>query len=877
MNKVKIYVVPHTHWDREWYFTKEKSTIYLNHTIKEAVNFLKQNSDFKHFLLDAQTSLIDDYLTLNPQDEEIIKSLIQTGRIITGPWYTQTDLLVISGESISRNLFYGIKRAKELGKCMMVGYVPDSFGQSAQMPQIYRGFGIDKSIFRRGKAETQINRSEFYWVSPEGSKVFAHNIIDYGNMINPPNDSNEIIDYFNEKIEELSPLTDTNIILLTNGQDQRPIRKDLPDILNKAKNEGFEIEISDFETILDEMENNINAIDFSGEFIFGQKSRVHKSIFSTRADLKIMNNKLENKIVNIVEPMCTILYSLGFEYQHNILEQAWKLLLSNAAHDSIGMCNSDTVNDNIMQRYKKANELCDNLLDLTSRLFGQKIHEKDAFQFQVFNLLPYDRNEVVKAKIFTPSEHFEILDDSGAIFEHCVINTNDVTKKFYENSVKEIGVNGNYSPKWYKENSRIFESEILIYAVDIPAMGYKTLYFNKTTFTCKNIVENYNSIENEHLKVTLNDGICVHYKEKNLLFNNFIEFEDTGDDGDTYDYSLPRHDNKYIADFKNAKNIRFDNNSLVQSMTFNLEMQIPQNLIERKNKNETKTINISVKLSLNKGEELLNVNFDVDNTAIEHRLRVVFNTNLECKHSIADMQFGAIKRNNYINEVEIWQEQNYVEKPRSIEPLQSFVTLKNEDYGIAVITDCVREYEILNDSKIAMTAFRSVAYMGKNELLDRPGRASGMPWETPNATLLKKISFNYAVSFYSNQQENYIAKLSKQYLTPLKAFQAAEFKNNYEYFILNNDKEKNIPANYSLMKFNKNNAVLSAFKKAENSDDFIVRIFNGNLQDEIYESIDFNASINSSFVSLEEIDLPEDINNMHIPLKASQFKTIKFN
>ena len=152
--KYKFPIIPHTHWDREWYFTTSKSIIYSLVDFTEVMDVLEENENFPHFLLDAQTSIVDDYLEFHPEDEERIKKLIKEDRLAVGPWYTQTDQLVIGGESILRNLYYGITRAEELGKSMMVGYMPDSFGQTAQMPQILNGFDIYKNTFKRGiKAE----------------------------------------------------------------------------------------------------------------------------------------------------------------------------------------------------------------------------------------------------------------------------------------------------------------------------------------------------------------------------------------------------------------------------------------------------------------------------------------------------------------------------------------------------------------------------------------------------------------------------------------------------------------------------------------------------------------------------------------------------
>ena len=102
----QIHTVPHFHWDREWYFTAEESKILL-------VN-----------------------------DMEELTELIRQGKLIIGSWYTQTDEMVVGGESIVRNLLYGKMDCEAFGPRMMIGYLPDSFGQTARLPQILNGFGI---------------------------------------------------------------------------------------------------------------------------------------------------------------------------------------------------------------------------------------------------------------------------------------------------------------------------------------------------------------------------------------------------------------------------------------------------------------------------------------------------------------------------------------------------------------------------------------------------------------------------------------------------------------------------------------------------------------------------------------------------------------
>ena len=174
--KRKIHVIPHSHWDREWYFTTSRSKVYLMKDLGDVLNTLENDPEFKYFMVDAQGSLLDDYIKWRPQDKERISKLVNDGRLVIGPWYTQTDQLVISGESIVRNMYYGMKRCESFGKYMNVGYVPDSFGQSGNMPQIYRQFGIEDTLFWRGVSDDMVKHTDYNWRGDDGSVVFTTQI-----------------------------------------------------------------------------------------------------------------------------------------------------------------------------------------------------------------------------------------------------------------------------------------------------------------------------------------------------------------------------------------------------------------------------------------------------------------------------------------------------------------------------------------------------------------------------------------------------------------------------------------------------------------------------------------------------------------------------
>src|SRR5690349_16355790 len=136
-----LHLISHTHWDREWYQTFQQFRLRLVHLVDDLLEILATDRHFQHFMLDGQTIVLEDYLQIRPEREAELRTLVQNGRILIGPWYVQPDEFLISPEAIIRNLLEGDRIAKQFGPKMMIGYSPDTFGHIGQLPQILRGFG----------------------------------------------------------------------------------------------------------------------------------------------------------------------------------------------------------------------------------------------------------------------------------------------------------------------------------------------------------------------------------------------------------------------------------------------------------------------------------------------------------------------------------------------------------------------------------------------------------------------------------------------------------------------------------------------------------------------------------------------------------------
>src|SRR5436190_14679472 len=147
----RFWVVPHTHWDREWYLPLEHFRLELAALVDELIATRERDPRFRVFTLDGQAVLLEDYLELRPEQEPRLRALLADGRLAVGPSYVLPDELLVGGESLVRNLLLGRAVCERLGaRASGVGYLPDSFGHPAQLPQILEGFGIESFLFSRG-------------------------------------------------------------------------------------------------------------------------------------------------------------------------------------------------------------------------------------------------------------------------------------------------------------------------------------------------------------------------------------------------------------------------------------------------------------------------------------------------------------------------------------------------------------------------------------------------------------------------------------------------------------------------------------------------------------------------------------------------------
>ena len=145
----------------------------LGYMLDKLLDILDKNPDYKHFHLDSQTMPVQDYLEVYPEKKEKLQKYIKEGRIAVGPWFCLPDEFTVGSEALIRNLLLGHKIGKEMGGISKTGYSPFGWGQISQLPQIYSGFGINFASFYRGINEYKAPKSEFFWESGDGTRIYA--------------------------------------------------------------------------------------------------------------------------------------------------------------------------------------------------------------------------------------------------------------------------------------------------------------------------------------------------------------------------------------------------------------------------------------------------------------------------------------------------------------------------------------------------------------------------------------------------------------------------------------------------------------------------------------------------------------------------------
>ena len=760
----KIYAYAHTHWDREWYQPRETFRIYLLSFLPQILLDL-ENGNLDCFYLDGQAVILEDVLEIAPELSERISALMSQGKLAAGPWYVLPDQMLVCGESLIRNLAAGMACVRRYGEPASVGYAPDTFGHSQDLPRILCGFGIKSCFLWRGVPPLKSGPC-FWWESPDGSRVLSYHL-NHGyyqtglieKSLSAPSDAQldeyveELCQFAGDKSQfETSELYDKapQARVYPIGGDHTAPPRNLTEIMDrlneKLKTKGLEvslIQLSDFAELLraEAGSSHIQMERLTGECRDNSAAKLHNNayllpgVLSSRLYLKQQNREAERRLFRFCEPLFSSLVLRGLmEYPQAELRHAARLLLQNHAHDSICGCSVDAVHNEMLGRYERIHQIIDPLLaNAQKKLSGlpenSPLSADDPSaglkRLRIINPLGRDFTGIVPLQWFSLPQ----TDSSRTGGNMQIIESRRQDQLFA----------GWGKVPYYLEVERF---QGLIWIKDLPAFGELNLAWplaetpaESESGTEPAILEGHtldNGIlqarvdENGQLSViwTCADGQLQCYELNHIL-------RDTADAGDTYNYDPLSGDSPVTARFVSVGPGK--TGPLVVSLLLKYELEIAASLQEsdcplecaeflqplQKSANKVR-LEIETEVLLKKASRLLEFETRFLNQSSGHRLDVLINTGYPVGTSFSENHFSLVAR-THTSEPDAAEKlpvEAGCEASCNRFPAQRFFIAN----GQMILNRGLPEYGVTGDS-VCLTLLRSVSILSRGRMLTRGGGA----------------------------------------------------------------------------------------------------------------------------------------------------------
>jgi len=785
MNK-KVYIISHSHWDREWYMAYEQHHMRLVELMDDLLELFETAPDFNSFHLDGQTIILDDYLQVRPEKREAIQQAIDAEKLRIGPFYILQDDFLISSESNVRNMLIGMEESRKWGTPVMLGYFPDTFGNMGQTPQMMKQVGLEAAAFGRGvkpigfdnqvlEAENYSSQySEMWWKGPDQTEIFGllfANWYSNGNEI--PAEKEAAIRFWDQKLADAEQYASTDHLLMMNGVDHQPVQKDITKAIRLANELYPEYEFihSNFTdylaTVQQDLPQDLGAVE--GELTSQETDGWYTlaNTASARVYLKQWNTKVQRQLENVTEPLATMAYEVTGKYPHDQLDYAWKTLMQNHPHDSICGCSVDSVHREMIPRFEKANEvgrfLAQEALDQLATAIDTSGFSKESYPFVVFNTAGMTKTGSavitleLERKRFAegiPEELYQELAEQPKKYYH--VETSD--KKQIPALVSEEVVSFGYDlPKDRFRVPYMARYVTIELPIDeMPAFSWETFALVEGVADEKQesmITQAGSCIENQfvHVSIEQNGTLTLLDKTTGQEFEELLTFEDVGDIGNEYIFKQPENEKAILSKDQPRSTVEIikDTSEIAQiKLTQTIDIPISadarlekeQQMVrefrfrQAQRAKETKPLTITTLITLRAESKKIDFKTTIDNQMKDHRLRVLFPTKLHVEQHEADSIFEVVARPNQVSAS--W------ENPTNPQHQHAFVQLGDESQGITIGNFGLNEYEILDGKTIAVTLLRCVGEMGD--------------WgyfPTPEAQCLGVHQFDYSLEVHSGKDK----------------------------------------------------------------------------------------------------------------------------
>lgn len=840
--KINAYYVVSTHWDREWYLSYQQFRYHLVELLDEVLATMQADERFACFQTDGQSVIVEDYLEIRPEREDLVREFARHGRLRIGPWYTMPDENIVAPESLIRNLEEGIRVARHFGNVTKAGFICDIFGHVSQMPQIFHGFGMDTAYIFRGVNE-DTHGGLFVWKGADGTEVVTvrfgprDGYFDYAAQIRHGFNHDKPF-VLEEAIEALSAYLDmqqqrfgTRNVLLFDGGDHMPIEPQTVALLEGLKRRRPDVEVrftglDEFARAIVKEKSSIKRRD-SGELrhpgrLPGDGAWLIPGVLSSRIRLTQDNRARETELCFWAEPFSHYAGILvGTEYPYSYIRRAWRYILENHAHDSICGCSPDQVHKDMEFRFDQArminNKVIDHALTAIARRVDLPDLEGEQFAMVVFNPAPADIDGPVDLELWFDEKTTSVY---GEFFNY----ESKVGFRLYDADDREIPYDYlGYSPRRRRLRRATRKAprgqECLVIQVTaplkIPALGYTTIICRPeqrfTRHDDRGILAGDRALENEHLRVEVQDNGSLRLTDKRTgnTYDRLLVFEDRADIGDGWYHGVPVNDRIYTSTACPADVAVVAAGGRKATLRIVNRMQVPgrfefDTVMQRSRR--TRTLLIENDITLRAGADHLEIRTVIDNQVRDHRVRVMFESGAKTDTYLADSAFDVVQRRIAL------PADNHTYRELAVEtaPQASWTAVFDKKRGLAVVAPDLPESAVRDvpERTLALTllrGFRRTVFRSDDEI---GGQSLG------------RHEFNYRlVPLAGAPDPARLSLLGQRLSAGLRAIE-----------VLGKDqapvKERNLPRTQGQAALTANGAVLTAFRRHPEQGHLELRLFN---------------------------------------------------
>ncbi|WP_078877673.1 alpha-mannosidase [Streptomyces sp. 150FB] len=760
----ELVVVPHTHWDREWYLPFQQFRLQLIGLLDEVLQRMEDDPR-QRFTLDGQAVAVDDYLEVRPEQRERLIGLVKSGRLAVGPWHILLDEFLCSGENIVRNLELGLRRSEEMGGSLRVGYLPDMFGHCAQMPQILRGAGIEHACVWRG-VPAAVDRHAFAWTAPDGTAVRTEYLAagGYGNAVGLFDDPSQVAERASTIAAKLRPWRpDGSPMLAMYGSDHTAPAADLADLLvrhnaeaERAGQGGVTLRLATMAEYFDAQPTGTDGLlTVEGELRSHAHANILPGVFSVRAPVKQAMARAERAVERYAEPLAALWYDGSAQ---RFLDMAWHRLIEVSCHDSVTGCGCDETAQQVAARIAEAEQLGLTVRDMVGKQLTARVPHDARL---VLNPTPAARTGQVELDV-PGAGPVHLTDAAGRTFPAQQLSTTPTLladDTFAADRlptvlarIHGIELYGQEITAWRVEaDARLLhftvaprselrfdraevaaalaeaggrqadagDWRVVIEAepwqrvaalVDVPALGHTTLRAVAGAAQPPQhpaaVGESGRTLTNGLVSVEIaDDGTFSVSTPEGVSLTGAGRIVDGGDLGDTYNYAPPAHD--VLVDRPTEVTFRRTaEGPLVAAYEVERRYDWPLagDFAADGRTPGTEPTTVTSRVELRAGEPFVRFGVSFDNRGDDHRVRLHVPLPRRAETSYGEGQFAVVERG-------LTAEAGFGEEPLPTFPASAFVAAG----GAALLLEHPTEYELVRDGEeLAVTLLRPTGQISRN-------------------------------------------------------------------------------------------------------------------------------------------------------------------